>query len=257
MSKAGKQGKERLDVLLVERGLAPSRERARAMILGGKVLVAGQLADKAGTALGPDVEITLREQDHPYVSRGALKLVKGLEHFGLDPAGVVALDVGASTGGFTDVLLRRGARRIYAIDVGYGQLAWSLRSDARVVVLERENIRYLEDAKIPERPDLGVCDVSFISLTLVIPRVGELLGAGGKPFLVLVKPQFEVGKGEVGKGGVVRDEAKRRGAIDKVATFARASGWTVEGDVESPITGPAGNVEYLMLLRTPAEKLVP
>ena len=242
--------KERLDKLLVDRGLAPSRERARAMILGGKVLVAGQVAQKAGDLVADGAEVALREEDHPYVSRGALKLVKGLEHFGLDPAGQVALDVGASTGGFTDVLLRRGAKRVFAIDVGYGQLAWSLRNDPRVVVLERENIRYLEDAKITEPPDLAVCDVSFISLTLVIPRVGELLGPGGKPFLVLVKPQFEVGKGEVGKGGVVRDEAKRRGAVAKIADFAVASGWSVEGDVESPITGPAGNVEFLLLMRT-------
>ncbi len=164
--------KERLDKLLVDRGLAPSRERARAMILGGKVLVGGQVAQKAGDTVGPDVEVTLKEEDHPYVSRGALKLVKGLEHFGLDPEGKVALDVGASTGGFTDVLLRRGARRVFAVDVGYGQLAWTLRNDPRVVVLERENIRYLEDAKISEPLDLAVCDVSFISLTLVIPRVG-------------------------------------------------------------------------------------
>ncbi len=244
--------KERLDKLLVDRGLAPSRERARAMILGGKVLVGGQVAAKAGDLVAAKAVVSLREEDHPYVSRGALKLVKGLDHFAIDPSGLVALDVGASTGGFTDVLLRRGARKIFAVDVGYGQLAWSLRNDARVVVLERENIRYLEDAKITEPPDLGVCDVSFISLTLVIPRVGELLGQGGKPFLVLVKPQFEVGKGEVGKGGVVRDEAKRRGAVAKVAEFARASGWSIEGDVESPITGPAGNVEFLMLMRTPA-----
>jgi 23S rRNA (cytidine1920-2'-O)/16S rRNA (cytidine1409-2'-O)-methyltransferase len=183
--------KERLDKILVDRGLAPSRERARAMILGGKVLVSGQVAQKAGDLVGDPALVTLREEDHPYVSRGALKLVKGLEHFALDPGGQVALDVGASTGGFTDVLLRRGARRVFAIDVGYGQLAWSLRNDPRVVVLERENIRYLEDAKITEPPDLAVCDVSFISLTLVIPRVGELLGAGGKPFLVLVKPPVE------------------------------------------------------------------
>jgi 23S rRNA (cytidine1920-2'-O)/16S rRNA (cytidine1409-2'-O)-methyltransferase len=244
--------KERLDKVLVDRGLAPSRERARAMILGGKVLIGGQVAHKAGDTVGPGDEVTLKEQDHPYVSRGALKLVKGLEHFAIDPAGLCALDVGASTGGFTDVLLRRGARKVFAVDVGYGQLAWSLRNDARVVVLERENIRYLEDGKLDERPDLAVCDVSFISLTLVIPRVGELLGAGGRPFLVLVKPQFEVGKGEVGKGGVVRDEAKRRGAVDKIATFAREQGWSVEGDVESPITGPAGNVEFLMLMRTRA-----
>jgi 23S rRNA (cytidine1920-2'-O)/16S rRNA (cytidine1409-2'-O)-methyltransferase len=245
--------RERLDKLVVERGLAPSRERARALILGGKVLVAGRTIDKAGELVAPDAEITLKEEDHPYVSRGALKLVKALDEWKIDPTGLVAVDVGASTGGFTDVLLRRGAKKVYAVDVGYGQLDYKLRNDARVVVLERENIRHLAKEKIPEPLDLAVCDVSFISLTLVLPKIGELLGAGGKRAVVLVKPQFEVGKGEVGKGGVVRDEAKRRAAVAKIAEFARAAGWTVGKDVESPITGPAGNVEYLMLLETPRE----
>jgi 23S rRNA (cytidine1920-2'-O)/16S rRNA (cytidine1409-2'-O)-methyltransferase len=242
--------KDRLDKLLVERGLAPSRERARALILAGKVLVGGRTVDKAGEQVGADAEIALKEEDHPYVSRGALKLVKGLDEWKLDPAGKVAVDVGASTGGFTDVLLRRGAKKVYAVDVGYGQLDYRLRQDARVVVLERENVRHLAREKIPEPVDLAVCDVSFISLTLVLPKMRELLGEPGKPAIVLVKPQFEVGKGEVGKGGVVRDEAKRLGAVRKVAEFAAGSGWRVVGHVESPITGPAGNVEYLMLLET-------
>src|SRR5689334_19685464 len=160
-------------------------------------------------------EVALLEADHPYVSRGALKLIKGLDHFAIDPAGKVAIDVGASTGGFTDVLLRRGATRVYAVDVGYGQLAWSLRSDARVVVMERQNMRDLDCASLQPRPELAVCDASFISLTLLLPKIGESIGAE-KPAIVLVKPQFEVGKGEVGKGGVVREESKRRGAVDKV-----------------------------------------
>jgi 23S rRNA (cytidine1920-2'-O)/16S rRNA (cytidine1409-2'-O)-methyltransferase len=243
--------KERLDKLLVDRGLVASRERARALVMSGAVLVRGQPETKPGTMLDPAVEIVLREQDHPYVSRGALKLVKGLDTFAIDPTGMVCLDIGASTGGFTDVLLRRGAAKVYAIDVGYGQLAWSLRGDPRVVVLERENVRNLDLDKVPEPCDLAVIDVSFISLTLVLPRVAELLRPPpGKPIVALVKPQFEVGREQVGKGGVVRDEQVRRSAVDKVRTWAAANGFVAGDDVESPITGPAGNVEYLLLLRT-------
>ena len=243
--------RDRLDKLLVDRGLAASRERARALIMSGVVLVEGQPETKPGTLVDPGAELSLREQDHPYVSRGALKLIKGLDSFAIDPAGTTALDIGASTGGFTDVLLRRGARRVYAIDVGYGQLAWSLRQDPRVVVLERQNARNIDLALVPEPCDLAVIDVSFISLTLVLPRVAELLRPpGGKPIIALVKPQFEVGRDQVGKGGVVRDEAIRRSAVDKIRTWANAHGFTAEQDVESPITGPAGNVEYLLLLRT-------
>jgi len=244
--------KSRLDQLLVERGLAPSRERARALILAGKVLVDGQPATKAGAAIADGAAVTLREEDHPYVSRGALKLVKGLDAFGIDPAGKVALDIGASTGGFTDVLLRRGAARVYAIDVGYGQIAWSLRQDPRVVVLERENVRSIELAKVPEAADLAVIDVSFISLTLVLPRVVALLRPpAGKPIIALVKPQFEAGREHVGKGGVVRDPDARLGAVEKVRAWARARGFGIGDVVESPITGPAGNVEYLLLLHAP------
>jgi 23S rRNA (cytidine1920-2'-O)/16S rRNA (cytidine1409-2'-O)-methyltransferase len=243
--------RERLDKLLVDRNLAASRERARALVMSGAVLVAGRPETKPGTLVDPGAEIALRAEDHPYVSRGALKLEKGLDTFGIEPAGATALDVGASTGGFTDLLLRRGAARVYAIDVGYGQLAWSLRQDPRVVVLERENARTMELDRVPEPCDLAVIDVSFISLTLVLPRVRELLRPPpGKPIVALVKPQFEVGRREVGKGGVVRDPDVRRGAVERVRTWAGEHGFVPGDDVESPITGPAGNVEYLLLLRT-------
>jgi 23S rRNA (cytidine1920-2'-O)/16S rRNA (cytidine1409-2'-O)-methyltransferase len=243
--------RDRLDKVLVERGLVASRERARAMVMAGDVLVAGHPETKPGTLVELAADIVLRVADHPYVSRGALKLVKGLDTFAIDPTGLVALDIGASTGGFTDVLLRRGAARVYAIDVGYGQLAWSIRQDPRVVVLERENARNMDLALVPEACDLAVIDVSFISLTLVLPRIAELLRPpAGKPIIALVKPQFEVGRELVGKGGVVRDEAARRGAVDKIRLWAAANHFTAGEDVESPITGPAGNVEYLLLLRT-------
>jgi 23S rRNA (cytidine1920-2'-O)/16S rRNA (cytidine1409-2'-O)-methyltransferase len=215
------------------------------------VLVRGHPETKPGTLIDAAADIALRAEDHPYVSRGALKLVKGLDQFAIDPTGAVALDIGASTGGFSDVLLRRGAARIYAIDVGYGQLAWSIRQDPRVIVLERHNARTIDPALVPEPCDLAVIDVSFISLTLVLPRVRELLGPPpGKPIIALVKPQFEVGRELVGKGGVVRDPAARRGAVDKVRGWAGAHGLVAAEDVESPITGPAGNVEHLLLLRT-------
>jgi 23S rRNA (cytidine1920-2'-O)/16S rRNA (cytidine1409-2'-O)-methyltransferase len=243
--------RERLDKLLVDRGLVASRERARALVMSGAVLVGGRPESKPGTLVDPAAEIALREHDHPYVSRGALKLVKGLDAFAIDPAGRVALDIGASTGGFTDVLLRRGAARVYAIDVGYGQLAWSLRQDPRVVVLERQNARTIEPALVPEPCDLAVIDVSFISLTLVLSRVAELLRPPpDKPIIALVKPQFEAGREHVGKGGVVRDVAARLGAVAKVREWASAHGFVAGDFVESPITGPAGNVEYLLLLRT-------
>ena len=243
--------KERLDTLLVDRGLVATRERARALVMSGAVLVRGQPESKPGTMLDPGVEIALREAAHPYVSRGALKLVKGLDAFAIDPAGMTCLDIGASTGGFTDVLLKRDAAKVYAIDVGYGQLAWSLRSDPRVVVLERENVRNLDLTKIPDPCDLAVIDVSFISLTLVLPRTADLLRGASKPIIALVKPQFEVGRDQVEKGGVVRDEAARRSAVDKIRAWAAEHRFTAGDDVESPITGPAGNVEYLLLLRSP------
>ena len=243
--------RDRLDKLLVDRGLAASRERARALVMSGVVLVNGRPESKPGTLVDAAAEIALREQDHPYVSRGALKLEKGLAAFAIDPAGKIALDIGASTGGFTDLLLKRGATRVYAIDVGYGQLAWSLRQDPRVVVLERQNARTMDLSLVPEACDLAVIDVSFISLTLVLPRVAELLRPPvGKPIIALVKPQFEAGREHVGKGGVVRDEAARLGAVSKVRDWASAHGFVAGDFVESPITGPAGNVEYLLLLRT-------
>ncbi len=243
--------RERLDKILVDRGLVASLEHARSLIMRGAVLVRDQPETKPGTLIDPAAEIRVREEDHPYVSRGALKLVKGLDQFSIDPTGKTCLDIGASTGGFTDLLLRRGATRVYAIDVGYGQLAWSLRSDPRVVVIERENVRSVALERVPEPCDLAVIDVSFISLTLVLPRVAELLRVPApKPIVALVKPQFEVDRDLVGKGGVVRDEAVRRSAVDKVRTWAAANGFTAGDDVESPITGPAGNVEFLLLLHT-------
>lgn len=244
--------RERLDKILVDRGLVASRERARALIMAGAVRVRGEVETKPGTQLLADAEVALAAEDHPYVSRGALKLVRGLDAFALDVCGATALDIGASTGGFTDLLLRRGAARVYAIDVGYGQLAWSLRQDPRVVVLERVNVRNLALERVPEPADLAVIDVSFISLTLVLPRIAELMrGPGGKPIVALVKPQFEVGRERIGKGGVVRDPEARVGAIDKVREWATAHGFGVGDCVESPITGPAGNVEFLLALRTP------
>ena len=244
--------RERLDKILVERELVGSLEVARSLVMRGAVLVRGQPETKPGTLIDPASDITVREDDHPYVSRGALKLVKGLDTFGIDPTGMVALDIGASTGGFTDLLLRRGATRVYAIDVAYGQLAWPIRNDPRVVVIERENVRTLPLERVPEPADLAVIDVSFISLTSVLPRVAELLRApGGKPIVALVKPQFEVDRDQVCKGGVVRDEAIRRSAVDKVRSWAAANDFFAGEDVESPITGPAGNVEYLLLLKTP------
>jgi 23S rRNA (cytidine1920-2'-O)/16S rRNA (cytidine1409-2'-O)-methyltransferase len=243
--------RDRLDKVLLDRGLVASRERARGLVMAGKVRVNGVVESKPGTLVAAEAEVTLLEEPHPYVSRGGLKLVKGLDTFAIDPTNMVALDVGASTGGFTDVLLRRGAKTVYAIDVGYGQLAWSLRQDPRVVVLERANIRNLALDVVPEPADLAVIDVSFISLTLVLPRIRELMREPyGKPIVALVKPQFEVGRDHVGKGGVVRDEAARLGAIEKVRTWAVVHGFTAHEHVESPITGPAGNVEYLLLLRT-------
>ncbi len=224
------------------------------------MLVADAPAEKPGTMVEPGVDVRLRGEDIPYVSRGGLKLAHALDCFALDVAGAVALDAGASTGGFTDVLLQRGAARVYAVDVGYGQLAWKLRQDARVVVIERQNLRDLARERIDSALDLAVADLSFISLTLLLDKLAEVLagpGSGGaaagrKPLVALIKPQFEVGKGKVGKGGVVRDPELRQQAVDGVLEFARARGWLVDGVVESPILGPAGNVEFLALLRSPA-----
>ncbi len=237
--------KQRLDKLLVNKGLVESRQRAQALIMAGSVVVNDAVCNKAGSNFPPDVNITLKKSPLPYVSRGGLKLAGALEEFSLDVKGKTAIDVGASTGGFTDCLLQNGAKKVYAIDVGYGQLAWKLRQDERVVVIERTNIRHFTPDRLPEKVDLAVIDTSFISLTLVIPAVIPLL----KPkavIIALIKPQFEVGKGEVGKGGVVRDDEKKRAVIKKIAEFARRYDLAELGLTSSPISGPKGNQEFLI-----------
>ena len=245
--------KQRIDLLLVERGFAESRTKAQALVMAGAVVVGEARVDKPGALVDPAAPIRLKEDAAPsrYVSRGALKLEKALEVFPIEPAGKTCADLGASTGGFTDLLLQRGAAKVYAVDVGYGQLHPKLRSDPRVVVRERENARNLTAEALGERVDLVVGDLSFISLKLILPAVKAILAPGGQAVL-LVKPQFEVGKGEVGKGGVVRDEAKRRAALEAVAAAARLLGFEVVGEAESPIEGPAGNREWLLALRAPA-----
>ncbi|MBJ6727477.1 TlyA family RNA methyltransferase [Geomesophilobacter sediminis] len=248
--------KDRLDKLLFERGLAPSREKAKALIMAGQVVVDDHLADKAGLMVPVTAEIRLKGEVLPYVSRGGLKLAKGLEAFGVDVSGRLAMDVGASTGGFTDCLLQNGARGVIAVDVGYGQLAWKLREDPRVVNLEKTNIRYLEPETLPEIPDLAVIDASFISLDKVLPPTLRLIRDGGE-VVALIKPQFEVGRGQVGKGGVVRDEKKHAEVVDSVSELARGLGLEVLGVCESPITGPKGNKEFLIHLRKPANPSSP
>lgn len=249
--------KKRLDSLLLQRGLVSSREQARSLILAGKVRVEGQMTDKAGTLVSFAAQIELEgEALCPYVSRGGVKLERALQELGLFPVGKVALDAGASTGGFTDCLLQRGCRRVYAVDVGYGQLAWKLRQDPRVVVMERRNLRYLTPEDLPERVDLATLDLSFISLTLVLPAIKELLTPEGE-IVALVKPQFEVGKGEVGKGGVVRDPQKRGRALWKVIRCAEGLGLSLEGLIRSPLKGPKGNVEYFVHLRPSPPKFTP
>jgi len=244
--------KQRIDLLLVERGLAASRTQAQALVLAGAVVAGEQRVEKPGQLVDSLAPLRLKEDAAPqkYVSRGALKLLRALELFPIDPAGKRCADLGASTGGFTDVLLQRGAAQVYAVDVGYGQLHPRLRGDPRVVVRERENARYLAEGALGLPVDLLVGDLSFISLRLVLPAVRALLRPGGQAVL-LVKPQFEVGKGEVGKGGVVRDEGKRRAALAAVEEEARALGFEVLGHAESPIEGPAGNREWLLVLHRP------
>jgi len=242
-------GKERLDILLVEKGMASSRERAKALIMEGNVLVNGSPITKAGTPVDSKARIELRGEEIPYVSRGGLKLEAALNHFGLSLAGFTAMDVGSSTGGFTDCMLKRGAAKIYCVDVGYGQLSWSLRNDPRVTLLERTNIRHLEREKVPDRIDFVTIDVSFISLRMVIPKVLEFMREKGE-ILALVKPQFEVGRAEVGKGGIVRDEAKRIGAVDAVKQFAEDEGLKTVGVFQSPLQGQKGNIEYFLFLRS-------
>jgi 23S rRNA (cytidine1920-2'-O)/16S rRNA (cytidine1409-2'-O)-methyltransferase len=240
--------KERLDKLVLERGLAPSRERAKALIMAGQVVVDDHLADKAGLMVALTSEIRLKGEPLPYVSRGGLKLEKGLDAFGIDVQGLSALDVGASTGGFTDCLLQRGAARVIAVDVGYGQLAWKLREDPRVLSLEKTNIRHLEPEMLPELPDLAVIDASFISLDKVLPPTLRLIKEGGT-IVALIKPQFEVGRGQVGKGGVVRDEKKHAEVVESITLLAEGLGLAVLGVCESPILGPKGNKEFLIHLK--------
>jgi len=243
-----KAGKLRLDRVLVERGLAESRTRAEALILAGRVRVEGHESVKPGTAVAPDAEVFVAAPEHPWVSRGGVKLAAALDHFGIDPSGRVCLDVGASTGGFTDVLLSRGARTVYAVDVGYGQLHAKLRGDPRVVLLEKVNARYLSRAQVPVPVELLVADVSFISLSLILPAAVPLLAPGAAAVL-LVKPQFESARGEVGKGGIVRDPAVRERAVARVAASAVALGLGPLGTIRSPIAGADGNEEFLAAFR--------
>ena len=245
---AGK--KQRIDLLLVEKGLAASRAQAQALVMAGAVVAGEARVDKPGQLVDPGLPLRVKEDAAPqrFVSRGGLKLEKALQVFPVDPRGSACADLGASTGGFTDLLLQRGAARVHAVDVGYGQLHPRLRGDPRVRVRERENARLLTRRALGEQVDLVTGDLSFISLRLVLPAVKEILRPGGDAIL-LVKPQFEVGKGEVGRGGVVRDEAKRRAALEQVKAAARELGFEVSGEAESPIQGPAGNREWLLWLR--------
>ncbi len=242
--------RERLDKLLVDRGYAASRERARSLIMAGAVRVADRVVDKAGTLVAPDAAISVSGSDLPYVSRGGVKLAGALDTLAIDVAGRLVLDVGASTGGFTDCVLQRGARAVIAVDVGYGQLAWALRQDPRVTLLERCNARHLEAAQLPAQPDFAVVDASFISLTLILPRVATLV-APESVIVALVKPQFEVGKGQVGRGGVVRDPELHVSAVARVRESATSLGLAVLGECPSPILGPKGNREFFLALRTP------
>jgi 23S rRNA (cytidine1920-2'-O)/16S rRNA (cytidine1409-2'-O)-methyltransferase len=244
--------RERLDKLIVERRLAPSRERARQLVMAGVVFVGDQRCDKPGTMVRREANIEIRNPALPFVSRGGLKLDAALTHWQLAVHGLVAADIGASTGGFTDCLLQRGARHVYAIDVGHGQLAWSLRQDHRVTVFERTNVRTFDPAQLPERVDVVVVDVSFISLRLILPTAVKMARSAGI-LLPLVKPQFEAGREAVGKGGVVRDPAARQTAVDGVRAFAEELGLRCHGAFASPVLGPKGNQEFfLYLLKTAA-----
>ncbi|MDI1471032.1 TlyA family RNA methyltransferase [Thermodesulfovibrio sp. 1176] len=237
--------KIRIDQLLYKRAITESREKARALILEGKVIVNGQKIDKPGTMVNQNAEITICGETLPYVSRGGLKLEKALKEFSIDVKEKVAMDVGASTGGFTDCLIQHGAKKVYAIDVGYGQLAWKLRTDPRVIPIEKTNIRYIQKEKIPEKIDIVTVDVSFISLRLVIPKILEFLKPDGE-IVALIKPQFEAGKGEVPRGGVIKDAEKREKIIKEMRDFFESLGLKVIGITQSPIPGQKGNIEYLI-----------
>ncbi|HJD39939.1 MAG TPA: TlyA family RNA methyltransferase [Candidatus Blautia stercoripullorum] len=246
--------KERLDVLLVKRGLAASREKAKAVIMAGSVYVDNQKEDKAGTMFPDTVHIEVRGNTLKYVSRGGLKLEKAMTHFGLKLEGLICMDVGSSTGGFTDCMLQNGAVKVYAIDVGHGQLDWKLRNDPRVVCMEKTNIRYVTSDDIEEKPDFSSIDVSFISLTKVLPPVYELLKDQGQ-VVCLIKPQFEAGREKVGKKGVVRDPEVHREVIKKITDFASEAGFALLNLEYSPIKGPEGNIEYLLYLQKKQEGL--
>lgn len=242
---ANKRKKLRIDRLLIERGIVESRERGQAMILAGNVLVNGQKVEKAGALVPEDSDIRILGEPMPYVSRGGLKLEAALREFKISVTGRTAMDVGASTGGFTDCLLQHGCRKVYAVDVGYGQLAWKLRQDPRVISIERTNIREIDPALIPEQIGIAVIDASFISLEKVIPPVLPFL-ARDSEIIALIKPQFEVGKGQVGKGGIVRGETARKAVVERIVEFVREQGLEVKGVMQSPITGQDGNVEFLI-----------
>lgn len=240
-----KKHKIRLDRLLVDRGLVESRERGQAMILAGQVLVNDRKIDKAGTLVHVDADIHILGEQLRYVSRGGLKLEAALREFKVSVDGKTALDVGASTGGFTDCLLQHGCNKVYAVDVGYGQMAWKLRQDPRVAIIERVNIRYIEPALVPDPVAIAVIDVSFISLEKVVPSILRFLKPKAE-IIALIKPQFEVGREQVGKGGIVRDEGARTAAVERVTVFFRETGFDVRGVIPSPITGQDGNVEFLI-----------
>ena len=240
--------KKRLDLVVLEKRLADSRQRAQALILAGKVLVNNLIVDKSGTLVSPKDDIVLQEEDHPYVSRGGLKLEKALHTLGIDINGFVCLDVGASTGGFTDCLLQHGAGRVYAVDVGYGQLSWKLRQDPRVVVIERMNIRYMQPETIPQPLDLVTIDVSFISLKKVVPEILKFMKKNAG-ILALIKPQFEVGKRNIGKGGVVRDLDLHEKVIENLSEFFIKKHLLCEWVIPSPILGPKGNKEFFISLK--------
>ena len=243
--------KIRLDKLLLLRGLAPTRQKAQALIAAGLVLVDGRLSDKAGTEFPEDIPVEVKGRECPYVSRGGLKLAAGLDCFALDPSGLICADIGASTGGFTDCLLQRGAARVYAVDVGYGQLDWKLRTDPRVVVMERTNARNLQPGDLAEPIDLAVIDASFISLKLLLPPLLVFFRDTAR-VVALIKPQFEVGKGRVGKGGVVRDTALHEEVVAEIVAFAKELGLTCHDITPSPILGPKGNREFLIYLTSAA-----
>lgn len=240
--------KERLDKLLVDKGTVESRERAKALIMEGNILVNRIPVIKSGTMVDTNAVIELKGGGNPYVSRGGLKLKAAIEYFHINLKGIIAMDVGSSTGGFTDCMLKEGAAKVYCIDVGYGQLAWQLRNDPRIVLLERTNIRHLERDKVSEIIGLSTIDASFISLQKILPKVIEFLKPGGE-ILALVKPQFEVGKGEVGKGGIVREDDKRIGAVNTVKAFAEEAGLMIIGVFQSPVKGQKGNIEYFLYMR--------